>query len=93
MKDEAEKQDWGWQSGAFVEFGGSKGGLLPSELCCRNVETPWLLLSKPLQGGAEYPSVVDIPVDAGQSRGEDTKGGQGHTELAGHGQHVYSSWR
>lgn len=89
MKDEAEKQDWGCQSGAFAEFGESRGGLLPSELCCRNVETPWLLLSKPLQGGAEYPSGVD----AGQSRGEDTKGGEGHRELAGHVQSVYSSWR
>lgn len=65
MKDEAEKQDWGCCSGAFVEFGESRDGLLPSELFFRNVETPWLLLSKPLEGGTEYPSAVD----AGQSRG------------------------
>lgn len=56
MKDEAEKQDLGCQSGAFVEFGESRDGLLASESCCRNVETPWLPLSKPLEGGAEYPS-------------------------------------
>lgn len=64
MKDEAEEQDWGCHSGAFVVFGESRDGLLLSELCCRNVETPWLLLSKPLEGGAGYPSAVD----AGQNR-------------------------
>lgn len=31
--------------------------------------------------------------EGGFSRGEDTKGGEGHTELARHGQHVYTSWR
>lgn len=49
VKDEAEKQAWGWRLGAIVEFGESKAGLLPGELRCRNAATSWLLLSESLE--------------------------------------------